>query len=63
MRFNRVRTQRDVVMEPSLKLLWYVFSAAWIAYMIFVLLVSKGQKRIWQQIRDVRAQLQNIAKH
>jgi hypothetical protein len=50
-------------MEDSLKLLWCVFSVAWIAYMIFVVLVSRGQKRIWQQIRDVRARLQGAAKH
>ncbi len=50
-------------MEDSLKLLWFVFSAAWLVYMILVLLVSKGQKRIWHEIRNVRARLENAAKH
>jgi hypothetical protein len=50
------------VIEDSLKLLWYVFSAAWIAYLVFVLSVSARQKRIWEQIRDLRTRLGN-AKH
>jgi hypothetical protein len=49
--------------EDSLKLLWYVFSGAWIAYLAFVLLVSARQKRIWEQIREIRARLESVAKH
>ena len=49
-------------MEDSLKLLWYAFSAAWVAYLVLMLLVSARQKRIWEQIRDVRARLGSAAK-
>jgi len=46
----------------ELELLWYSFSAAWIAYLVFVLTVSARHKRIWQQIRDVRARLESAAR-
>lgn len=49
-------------MEESLNLLWYVFSAAWIAYVVFMVFVSAGQKRIWEQLRNVRERLQSAAK-
>jgi hypothetical protein len=49
-------------MENSLYLLWFAFSAAWIGYLIFILRVSAGQKRIGEQIRGIRARLQGAAK-
>jgi hypothetical protein len=49
-------------MEDSLNLLWYAFSAAWVAYLVFVLAVSARQKRIWEQIRDIRVRLESAAK-
>ena len=49
-------------MEDSLNLLWYVFSAAWVAYLVFVMAVSSRQKKIWGHIRDIRARLESAAK-
>jgi hypothetical protein len=49
-------------MEDSLNLLWYVFSAAWVAYLVFVLVVSAQQRQIGRQIRDIRAKLESAAK-
>ena len=49
-------------MEDSLKLLWYTFSAAWIGYLVFIVSVAARQKRIWEQIRGVRARLQQAFK-
>lgn len=49
-------------MEDSLNLLWYVFSAAWLAYFAFVMLVSARQKRIWEQLRAVRERLSSLTR-
>jgi hypothetical protein len=48
-------------MDAGLRLLWYVFSAAWIVYLVLVMAVAGRQKRIWEQIRGVREQLAKIA--
>ena len=45
-------------MEDSLKLLWYTFSAAWVAYLLFVVSFTSRQRDLGHRIRQLRTRLE-----
>ena len=49
-------------MEDSLAILWYAFSVVWVGYVVFLVTVSGQQKRIGEQIRQIRTRLESVGK-
>jgi hypothetical protein len=50
------------MMEDSLIILWWAFSVVWVGYVVFLVGVSGQQKRIGEQIRQIRVRLQSVEK-
>lgn len=47
-------------MEENLEWLWAAFSIAWILHILYVLTLAARQKRLRQQVRELKAQLEQF---
>ena len=46
-------------MEENLKWLWYAFSAAWIFHILYLWSLSIREKRLRQQLADLKSLLED----
>ena len=46
-------------MEENLKWLWYAFSAAWILHILYLWSLSIREKRLRQQLSDLKSLLED----
>ncbi len=45
-------------MPDNLEWLWYAFSAAWILHILYLVTISAREKKLRQQINDLRSLLE-----
>ena len=45
-------------MQENLEWLWYAFSAAWVLHILYLVLISAREKKLRQQISDLRSLLE-----
>ncbi len=47
-------------MEENLKWVWAAFSVAWALHLIYVYTLASRQKKLSDEVRDLRAQLDEL---
>ena len=45
-------------MQENLEWLWYAFSAAWVLHILYLVSISAREKKLRQQISDLRSLLE-----
>ena len=57
-RCSRQPASRGKTMPDNLEWLWYAFSAAWVLHILYLVSISAREKKLRQQINDLRTLLE-----